>query len=59
MDRFGLSDIVAPPRHLETNEVPQHKVPTNFRDKRLNKLWKKAKMAGFTGNVVQIGSYVT
>ncbi|OWF56213.1 alpha-2-macroglobulin receptor-associated protein-like [Mizuhopecten yessoensis] len=44
INRYGLQDVISvPPSPTFSNEIPQE-----FHDKKLQKMWKKAELSGFT-----------
>ncbi|XP_033734079.1 alpha-2-macroglobulin receptor-associated protein-like [Pecten maximus] len=44
MNRYGLQEVISvPPSPVFSNEIPQE-----FHDKKLQKMWKKAELSGFT-----------
>ncbi|XP_069123561.1 alpha-2-macroglobulin receptor-associated protein-like [Argopecten irradians] len=44
MHRYGLQEVISiPPSPVQFNEIPQE-----FHDKKLQKMWKKAELSGFT-----------
>lgn len=51
ISRYDLQDIIHLPEVNNIKEALSNEIPTELKDKKLQKLWYKAQNSGFSGNL--------